>query len=311
MRVIAILMSILLLTASCTSHTRYVDTSAGKNIKSSHPVKNVLDAYSYYLQDNEIYSMGSGVTEDRRGGIISFYQVGVIKKKLDMKEARTLMVQSVQELVKRINENKRLKKRLAFNQVTPSNIHFSLIVTDEKGSHIEDGKHVTKIGLRDGMIKYYKFDSDAKVVHETYEPAQLKSRYYSDGTEGKKREDNLVLLEQEMFSAALAIYEKPKVALWAKERLEALQKKMAEAQVKSDVLLKKSPNIELTEIAAPQSIEGLELSEDLRMIVEEEELSSQKETGKVEVEGVPSLSEKQADEKEVSSEEHVEKQKEQ
>lgn len=301
MRAVAILMSILLLTASCTSHTRYIDTSAGKNMKSSHPVKAVLEAYSYYLVDNEIYSMGNGITEDKRGGIISFYQVGVIKKELEMKEAREVLVKSVQELVNRVNGNKRVKRRLAFKKIRPSKIHFSLIVTDDKGGHIADGKYVAKVSLRDGLIKYYKYDPDAKVVHQPYEPTQLKSRYYSDGPEGKKREDNLVLLSQEMFTDALTAYEKPKVDLWAKERSEVLRKKMSEAQVKSVPLTKESPNVELTEIASPQNLEALEVNEELSGKGEEQDLSNQEEKG--EAEGSPSLAEKQVEEKEISSEE--------
>jgi hypothetical protein len=295
MRILAILLSIFLLTVSCTSQTRYVDTSAGKIINPTHPVKSVLDVYSLYLENNEIHPMGSGYTENKRGAIVSFYQVGVVREELKMDEARALIVESVKELVSRINEDKKLRRRLAYRKITPNKVHFSLIVTDTKGTHVADGKHVARISLRDGLVKYYKYDPDALIAQQKYEPTKLKSRFYSDRSAGKKRTDNLVLLDQELFTKAVSIHEKPEISLWDKkeekispksesvERVErnlpvsvekqesnktSSRDKMSEEEVQSTPLSKKSPEGQVTNISLPELVQEPEIGDEKENSVE-------------------------------------------
>lgn len=200
------LVCILSLLFSCTSNTRYLDTTKVEGDHSKHPVKPMLDEYAHYLESKEVLPMGSGITEGADGSILSIYLVGVTQQQLNVREARKLLVQSVVELLERVNADQNLRPLLKHHPFSSSKVHLSLLMADDKGRQVKEGAYVTKLSLRDGLVRYYAYDAKSRPKVEKYEPNKLKNKFYKEeGYEGKNSE-NLVVLEQELFSESLDLY---------------------------------------------------------------------------------------------------------
>lgn len=204
----SLFLCLLFVSSACTSKMKYRDTSVNIDLSdSSRLAKSAFDSFQPYLEEKQIVSIGNGVIENKKGKIESFYQAGVCQRNLDIRMARSFFIEVSKELLKRINENKKLQKGLVFHPVSPKKIYFSLSFMDSKGDYISDGLHIAKIILQDGFVRYYVYDTGEKKHYRTYDP-RIKSQYYDQRDGEERRLENLVLLDEEWFKDASILSER-------------------------------------------------------------------------------------------------------
>ncbi|SCA63512.1 hypothetical protein SCG7109_AQ_00110 [Chlamydiales bacterium SCGC AG-110-M15] len=183
--------------ASCSS-TKYWDTTAHMVGNMNHPVIPIYKKYENYLNQNGLIHVSSGVTEqEKEKKIESFHQMTISRSLLTQEKARLLLVNLVNELVDRINEDEAMRSHLIAHPISSSRIHYTLLMTDEKGGYVPDHDYIAKVTLRDGLVRYFAHGEVEKI---NYRP------------EERQPEDDpahIVELTQEPFREALKVVKKP------------------------------------------------------------------------------------------------------
>jgi hypothetical protein len=105
----------------------------------------------------------------------------ITQRKVDLPEARRLLIQTITKLLKVINESDELKQKLTHHPYTPNGIRFGIFFRDEKMKQFTDDSiaSVYLFGLDDPartVVLYKKFDPEKgkwiTIHEETYEEAE-------------------------------------------------------------------------------------------------------------------------------------------
>lgn len=171
---------------SCVEKSAYMNLSSGRKVqKEMLPVKNILEAHAEKWFEGQIFSMQNALTQNAEGKVQSLYQLIISHEIMDIPKARILLVESVNDLLKQT------ETELFDQPFSAKNVHISILFHNEKGQLVQGEGSLSKLVLRDGVLRYY-------------EKGQKQNQHFKNSAfyQQTKTEKTLQLVEQELFDEA-------------------------------------------------------------------------------------------------------------
>lgn len=89
---------------------------------------------------------------------------------IDVEKGRRILMQAINEFLKEINSNERIRPYLDVYPFEPKNIEILIVLQSPDGSNIDNGK-LELIFVSEGILQYQFNNSDSSKYKETYEEA--------------------------------------------------------------------------------------------------------------------------------------------